>query len=123
VKFSIEKRPSINVCNKNQRKENIIKRVLVTYKVKADRVQENEELVRAVYEELHHNKDPDAHYATFKLDDGQTFVHMAAFASEDKQPILTESNSFKAFQKNLGDRCEVPPNPQNLTEIGSHNFV
>jgi hypothetical protein len=100
-----------------------MKRVLVTYKVKLDRVQENEELVRAVYEELNQNNDPDVHYATFKLDDGQTFVHMAAFASEDKQPILTESNSFKAFQKDLMDRCEVPPNPQNLNEIGSHNFV
>ena len=42
-----------------------MKRVLVTYKVKADRVQENEELVRAVYEELHHSNDPDVHYATF----------------------------------------------------------
>jgi hypothetical protein len=58
-----------------------MKRVLVTYKVKLDRVQENEELVRAVYQELNQNNDPDVHYATFKLDDGQTFVHMAAFAS------------------------------------------
>jgi quinol monooxygenase YgiN len=100
-----------------------MQRVMVTYKVKTDRVQENEELVKAVYEELRQNNDPDIHYATFRLDDGQTFIHIAAFASEDKRPILTESASFKAFQQNLGERCEVPPNPQKLNEVAAYNFV
>jgi quinol monooxygenase YgiN len=99
-----------------------MERVMVTYKVKPDRIQENEELVKAVYEELRQNNDPDIHYATFRLDDGQTFVHIAAFASEDKRPILTESESFKAFQQNLGERCEVPPSPQKLTRVDSFNF-
>ena len=100
-----------------------MERVMVTYKVKSDRVAENEEFVKAVYEELHQINDPDIHYATFRLDDGQTFVHIASFASADKQPILTGTKAFKAFQENLGERCEVPPNPQKLNEIGSFNFV
>ena len=99
-----------------------MERVMVTYKVKPERVQENEELVKAVYEGLRQHNDPAIHYATFKLDDGQTFVHIAAFASQDKRPILTESESFKAFQQNLGARCEVPPSPQKLTRIDSFNF-
>jgi quinol monooxygenase YgiN len=99
-----------------------MERVMVTYKVKPDRVQENEKLVTAVYEELRQNNDRDIHYATFRLEDGQTFVHIAAFASDDKRPILTESASFKAFQQNLGERCEVPPNPQKLTKVESFNF-
>jgi hypothetical protein len=41
----------------------------------------------------------------------------------DKQPILTESKAFKAFQENLKERCEIPPDPQKLNEIGSYNFV
>ena len=100
-----------------------MERVLVTYKVKPDQVKENEELVKAVYRELRQINDPDIHYATFKLDDGQTFVHIASFASEEKKPILTESIPFKAFQEGLKERCEVPPNPQRLNEVSTFNFV
>jgi len=98
-------------------------KVMVTYKIKPDRVRENEELVKAVYDELRKNNDPDIHYATFKLDDGQTFVHIASFASQEKQPVLTDSKSFQAFREKLPDRCEVPPNSQKLNEIDSYNFV
>jgi len=98
-------------------------KVMVTYKVKAERVRENEDLVKAVYDELRQNNDPDIHYATFKLDDGQTFVHIASFASPEKQSKLTDSKSFQAFRENLPVRCEVPPNPQKLNEIDAYNFV
>jgi hypothetical protein len=76
-----------------------------------------------VYDELRKINDPDIHYATFKLDDGQTFVHIASFASEEKKPILTESAPFKVFQEGLKERCEVPPNPQRLNEVSTYNFV
>ncbi len=94
-----------------------------TQNTKSDRVQENEELVKAVYDELRQNNDPDIHYATFKLGDGQTFAHIASFASAEKQAELTNSKSFTAFRENPPDRCEVPPNPQKLNEIDSYNFV
>ena len=96
---------------------------MVTYKVKPDRVEENEQLVRSVYEGLRQINDPDIHYATFKLNDGQTFVHIASFASMDKQPVLTQSEAFKAFQENLKDRCEIPPDSQKLNEVASYSFV
>lgn len=98
-------------------------RILVTYKVKPERVKENEELIKAVYAELRQINDLDIHYATFRLTDGQTFVHIASFTSMDKQPVLTESKAFKAFQENLKDRCEIPPDPQKLEEVDSYNFV
>ena len=98
-------------------------KMLVTYKVKPDRVEENEDLVKAVYAELRQHNEPDIHYATFKLDDGQTFAHIASFASPEKQAELTESKSFQAFRENLPDRCEEPPNPQKLNEIDAYNFV
>ncbi len=98
-------------------------RVMVTYKVKDDKVEENESLVRAVYEELHHINNPEMHYATFKLDDGQTFVHIASFDSEGGRETLSNCNAFKEFQKDIKERCEVPPKPQKLSEVGSFNFV
>ena len=97
-------------------------RVMVTYKVKGDKVEENESLVRAVYEELHQKNNPDIHYATFKLEDGQSFVHLASFDSEEGREAFSNCNAFKEFQKDIKERCEVPPNPQKLSEIGSINF-
>ncbi len=97
-------------------------RVMVTYKVKADRVEENERLVRAVYAGLADIGDPDVHYATFKKSDGQTFVHLAFFPSPEAQSVLSNSPAFLEFQRELRDRCEVPPNPEPLETIGAWNL-
>jgi hypothetical protein len=50
---------------------------------------------------------------------GCTFVHIASFPSKEKQAILTELAAFKAFQKELKDRCDEQPDAQPLTEVGS----
>ena len=47
-----------------------MRRVMVRYKVKPDQVEANEELVRAVYEELDRTSPAGLRYATFKLADG-----------------------------------------------------
>ena len=96
--------------------------VLVTYKVKPERVVENEDLVRAVYRELDEISHPDVHYSTFKKEDGQTFVHIAFFPTAEDQAVLSNSAAFKAFQAGLGERCEIPPDPQPLERVGSYNF-
>ena len=59
-----------------------MKQVIVRYKVKPEQAAENEELVRAVYAELHETKPASLHYATFRLDDGVSFVHLSAHATE-----------------------------------------
>jgi hypothetical protein len=98
-------------------------RLIVRYRVKADKVAENEGLVQAVYKSLHEIGDPDVHYATFKLNDGRSFVHIASFPSKEKQAVLTELGAFKEFQKGLKDRCDEQPDNQPLTEVGSYGFV
>ena len=96
--------------------------VIVTYTVKPDRVAENETLVRAVYDGLREIADPDIHYATFRKADGCTFVHVASFPSAEKQKILSEPAAFRSFQENLLARCDVPPQPESVTEVDSYNF-
>jgi hypothetical protein len=97
-----------------------MKRVMVRYKVKPDQVEANEELVRAVYAELK-DGDPDGlRYATFKLDDGVSFVHIAEH-DEDNNP-LPEVEAFKQFQKDLGERTDEPPVVTELSEVGSFHF-
>ncbi len=97
--------------------------VLVQYKVKAGRVEENEQKVRAVYQELAERGDPAIHYATFKLDDGQTFAHLAIWADDAPDAGLGSVEAFKAFQENIADRCEVPPQPAPLELIGNWNLL
>lgn len=97
--------------------------VLVQYKVKADRVAENEEKVRAVYRELAERQDSSIHYATFKLDDGQSFAHVAMWADDAPDAGLGSIEAFKAFQENIGDRCEVPPQPAPLNLVGNWNLL
>jgi hypothetical protein len=61
-------------------------------------------------------------YATFKLDDGVSFVHLASIETEDGSNPLGETAAFKAFQAEIKDRCEEPPAAVDLNEIGSYRF-
>ncbi len=97
-----------------------MKQVMVRYKVKPERAQENEELVRAVYDELQRNAPAGLRYATFQLEDGVSFVHIAQ--TEDGQNPLTEVSAFREFQKEVGERCEEPPVVAELREVGSYRF-
>lgn len=96
-----------------------MRRVLVRYKVRPEAVVENEELVRAVYEELQRTQPPGMRYATFQLDDGLSFVHIH---SSDGDNPLTELASFKAFQQGIAERCDEAPKVSELREIGNYRF-
>jgi L-rhamnose mutarotase len=97
-------------------------RVLVRYKVKPEHAAENERLVRAVYDELQRTEPKGFHYATFQLDDGVTFVHLASTESRDRQTPLAKLEAFRRFQENIGDRCDEPPVVTQLREIGSYHL-
>ena len=99
-----------------------MKRVMVRYKVKPEQTAANEELIRAVYDELHRTEPADMRYATFKLDDGVSFVHVHSNESPDGHNPLTELASFKAFQAGIADRCDEAPVVAELHEIGSFRF-
>ena len=100
-----------------------MKTVVVRYKVKPDRVAENEELVRAVYEELHHARPEGLRYATFRLEDGVSFMHLSETDTEDGHSPLTEVAAFARFTKDIGERCDEPPVVTALDEIGSYRLL
>jgi hypothetical protein len=91
---------------------------MVRYKVKPDRVEENEQLVRAVYAELAGSGPEGLRYATFRLDDGVSFVHIASVDGEHNP--LAEVEAFDRFQADVRDRCEEPPVVTELHEVGSY---
>jgi hypothetical protein len=99
-----------------------MKRVMVRYKVKPDRVAENEALVRAVYDELERTQPADLRYATFRLDDGVSFVHVSTSETADGRSPLADVTAFKQFQENVRDRCDEAPVVTELHQIGSYRF-
>jgi len=96
-----------------------MRQVMVRYKVKPDRVAENEQLVRAVYDELARTEPAGLRYATFRLDDGVSFVHLASSETDDGHNPLSEVKAFGRFQEDIADRCEEGPVVTELRQIGS----
>ena len=96
-----------------------MRRVMVRYRVKPERVEENEALVRAVYEELGRTRPAGLRYATVKLDDGVSFVHLASVETEDGHNPLSDVAAFREFQREIGDRCDEAPVVTELSTIGS----
>jgi hypothetical protein len=95
---------------------------MVRYKVRPDRADENEQLVRAVYEQLNRERPEGLHYATFKLPDGVSFLHIV-IDSDQPGRVLNEVAAFKAFAAEVESRCEEPPVATELTVVGSYKVT
>ena len=97
-----------------------MRRVMVRYTVKPGEVARNEELVHGVYAQLDRDQPDGLRYATFRLDDGVTFVHVAE-VDADPNP-LTGLDAFRAFQEGIADRCDTPPAASEAHVVGSYRL-
>jgi hypothetical protein len=93
------------------------RQVMVRYKVAPEMVARNEELVRAVYAELHEADPPGFSYMTLKLDDGVTFVHIAR--SENGPGPLSGLAAFRRFLDGIADRCTEQPVTTEWGQVGA----
>lgn len=98
----------------------LMRTITVRYRVKPERAEENKRLVKAVFASLAASAPEGLHYATFVEPDGVSFVHVATIDGE--QNPLQADPAFKAFTAEIEDRCEVPPQPTELTHVGSYAF-
>ena len=98
------------------------RRALIRYTVRPERVEENERLVRAVYDELARVRPPGLRYATFRLGEGTEFVHLVSTRAADGRSPLTDLPAFKAFQAGIAERCEQAPVLTELHEVGSFGW-
>jgi hypothetical protein len=97
-----------------------MKQKMIRYTVKHDRAAENETYVAAVFEQLKREGPAGLCYATFKLDDGVSFVHIASYEADEGSNALSDLPAFKAFRAGIRDRCEIQPVTVELKEIGSY---
>jgi hypothetical protein len=99
-----------------------MKRLMVRYRVKADRAAENEAYVKKVFEQLASEQPSGVRYASFKLGDGVSFVHIVSIEGAEGSNPLGELSAFKAFTAQIKERCEEPPVAVELKEVGSYRF-
>jgi hypothetical protein len=98
-----------------------MKTVLVRYKTTPQGAEINIGLVHAVFDELRSLAPAGFRYATYRLDDGVSFVHIASY--EGPSAPLTGLASFKAFQKDLKERCVELPVVTELSAVDSYASV
>jgi hypothetical protein len=97
-----------------------MKRVVVRYKVKAERLEEHEDLIRKVFAELATVRPAGLAYHALKLEDGVSFVHVATVSTADGQNPLTALPAFQAFAANIADRCQEKAVNSPATAIGAY---
>jgi hypothetical protein len=86
---------------------------LVCYAAKPDRAAENEALARAVFAELKATAPDNVAYALFR--DGVDFVHLFVNTAADDSSPMTELPTFKAYAKDVAERCEATPKPMRFS--------
>lgn len=99
-----------------------MKKVVVRYRTKPEKADENQRLVENVFAELSASEPGGVRYATFRLADGVSFVHIASIETEDGSNPLGEVAAFGEFQREIGARCDEPPAAQDATVVGSYRF-
>lgn len=98
------------------------RRVMVRYEVKADQAEQNQRFIEAVFAQLDAERPEGLRYASFKLDDGVSFVHIASIETDDGTNPLLGLSAFAAFTAKIRDRCASPPVTVDLHEVGSYRL-
>ncbi|WP_202919188.1 hypothetical protein [Saccharothrix deserti] len=87
----------------------------------AEAADENQQLVEKIFAQLNADDPGGMRYATFRLADGVTFVHVVVHETDDNP--LDGIAAFAEFQKGFGDRVGGPPSFSDATLLGSYRFA
>ena len=96
--------------------------VIVRYKTRPDRGDENQRLIENVFAELARSKPAGLHYASFRLADGVSFMHVSMVDGDGPNP-LSQSAAFAEFQREIAARCVEQPLAQDAVLVGSFGFL
>jgi hypothetical protein len=94
---------------------------VVRYRAKADRADENQRLIEAVFAELDERQPEGFTYKVFRLDDGVSFIHVVIEHDDVEHPdSLQDVPAFRAFVAGVGDRCDIPPVAMGAAVVGGY---
>lgn len=97
-----------------------MRHVMVRYTTRPDQADENARLIGDVFESLRQTAPAGLTYASYRLEDGVSFVHVASVDDADNHP-LRQLAAFQAFTAGVRDRCDVPPVTTVLHEVGRYS--
>ena len=95
--------------------------LIIRYRTRPEAADENSRLVEAVFSSLAELKPTGFSYTTYRLADGETFVHIARLDGPDN-PLATLP-AFAEFQRDLAQRCLEQPAPSQATVVGSYAYT
>ncbi|HXC78720.1 MAG TPA: hypothetical protein VNU19_16920 [Candidatus Acidoferrum sp.] len=95
---------------------------VIRYKTKPERADENQRLVEAVYTELAARNPGGMRYATLRLEDKVTFIHIFMTDTDDTPNTMGDIAAFVEFQRELAQRCVEQPHAQAATVVGSYRL-
>jgi hypothetical protein len=95
---------------------------MVRYKVRPEEAAANEKAIEAVFAELWEQSLPGLRYASFKLEDGVSFVHIFSGEADHDRETLRSLPAFKAFSSAVRNRCVEQPVVTQLSEVGSYRM-
>ncbi len=96
--------------------------VIVRYKVKEGKANENIEYIQNVFSALESTKPGGLRYVSFKLEDGLSFVHIAFIETSDGSNPLQALDEFQAFVGDIAARCDEPPIATTIETIGNYRI-
>jgi quinol monooxygenase YgiN len=93
---------------------------IVLYTLHADRVEENEERIKAVFRQIQDKRPTGVHYTVYQLADGVSFLHILSYEDKSAHEAFINLPAFREFQAQPRDRFEVPPFFSDAEEAGSY---
>ena len=100
-----------------------MKTTIVRYKVKAGRTDENVQYISKVFEQLKQELPSGFRYASFALEDGVSFLHMAILDDDTLENPLPQMKAFQDFTSHIHDRCQEPPMAMSADMVGAYRLM
>ena len=90
----------------------------IRYRVKLEKIEENQHLIEGVFRELHAKSPKSVRYLVLKLSDG-TFCHLF----EDNTKTIPSLDAFAAFRRGGEDRRLDEPQQFEATIVGNYRML
>lgn len=98
--------------------------VKVTYTVKPDFVQKNQENIQLFLRDFKKMNTDNFRYVAYLGSDGKTFVHLSHYQNEEIQKQLLQMSSFLSFQKQRDESgLEGAPEIEVMTLVESVHSI
>jgi hypothetical protein len=91
---------------------------LIRYRVKPEKVEENQHLIEGVFRELHAKAPAQVRYLVLRLSDG-TFCHLV----DDSTKTVPNLEAFGAFQRGGAERRLDEPQQLEATVVGNYRML